>query len=181
MVLVPLSAVGEAEHFLRGVVSDALLILLGQQEHQQLLQLSILLSLVLLHPPDYRVVFLQQALVLLDEVPAQLLQVLLVVSQLLDLPSNRDLIVLVGIEFHLLILFLFDFPGDALEEVPGACLEVLVHVDVFPLVVAYFFEAVHVELPDEGGEIAMLEVDGEDILGEAGDALDGEGVSGGSP
>lgn len=63
----------------------------------------------------------------------------------------------------------------------GTRFEMFVHVHVFSLVMTYFFEAVHVELTDEGGKIPMFEVNGKNFLCEAGDALDGEGVPGRSP
>jgi hypothetical protein len=60
-------------------------------------------------------------------------------------------------------------------------LEILVHIDVLAVRVTDLAETVHVELADEGGEVAMLEVDGEDVFGKLGDVLDIEGIGGGSP
>lgn len=45
----------------------------------------------------------------------------------------------------------------------------------------YFSEAVHVELPDEGCEVAVLEVGWQHLLSESADAVDGETVSSGGP
>jgi len=59
----------------------------------------------------------------------------------------------------------------------GTRLEVLVHVNVFAFVVSDFFEAVHVELPDEGSKITMFEINRKNILSEACDTLDGEGIT----
>jgi len=42
----------------------------------------------------------------------------------------------------------------------GSCFEILVHVYILTFGMAYFFEAVHVELPNEGSEIFMFEVVG---------------------
>jgi hypothetical protein len=45
----------------------------------------------------------------------------------------------------------------------------------------YFVEAVHVELADEGEEVVVFEVLGEDFGGQASDASDYEGVALGGP
>ena len=63
----------------------------------------------------------------------------------------------------------------------GTRLEVLVHVYVLSFVVSDFFETIHVELSDEGGKVAMLEIGGKDILCEASDAFNGECVASGGP
>lgn len=63
----------------------------------------------------------------------------------------------------------------------GICFEVIVHVDILPFVVADLFKPIHVQLPDKGGKIPMLEVYGKNFLGEASDALDCKGFSGRSP
>lgn len=41
---------------------------------------------------------------------------------------------------------------------PSPFLEMLVHVDVVPIRMADLLEAIHVELPDEGSEVMVLEV-----------------------
>lgn len=43
--------------------------------------------------------------------------------------------------------------------------EVLVHVDVVAVGVARLAKAVHVELPNEGAEVAVLKIFGKDLLG----------------
>ena len=96
--------------------------------------------------------------------------------------AHRNFVVFAaGVGLHLLFLFLFDFTVDIFEEMSGTRLEVLVHVHILSFVVPDFFETVHVELSDEGGEIAMFEVGGKDVLCEASDAFDGKGVAGRGP
>lgn len=56
-------------------------------------------------------------------------------------------------------------------------LEVIVHVDVVSVGMAGFAEAVHVELSNEGAEVAVLEVTGQDLLGKASHLPDVEAVS----
>ena len=46
--------------------------------------------------------------------------------------------------------------------------------NVLVLLVSDFVKVIHVELADEGGEVAVPEVDGEDFLLEAVDIEDGE-------
>jgi hypothetical protein len=53
---------------------------------------------------------------------------------------------------------------------------VLVHVNIVALGVPHLAKSVHVELPDEGGEVLVLEVPRENVLGESGHALDIEGI-----
>ena len=113
-MLIPLTSVGEAEHFLRRIVSNTLVVLLSQQKHQQFFQFSIFYSLVIFHPSDYRMIFLQQTLVLLDKVTTQFLKIFLIIPQLLNLSSNRDLIVFIGIDLNLLVFFLLDLSIDVL-------------------------------------------------------------------
>ena len=55
---------------------------------------------------------------------------------------------------------------------PGAFLEMLVHVDVIPIGMAYLLEPVHIKLPDEGCEVVMFEVGGKGFLCESGDVFD---------
>lgn len=48
---------------------------------------------------------------------------------------------------------------------------------VLLLVASDLVEVVHVELANEGGEVGVLEVLGEDVVGEGEDVLDHEGVA----
>jgi hypothetical protein len=99
-------------------------------------------------------------------VPAKLFEVLLVVPELLDLVGYGGAFVLVVVEVELVVAVFLDFAGDVPEEVPGAHLKVAVHIDIVALIVANLAEAVHVELADEGGEVAVLEVHWQDVLRE---------------
>jgi hypothetical protein len=54
-------------------------------------------------------------------------------------------------------------------------------VDVLSVRVAYFSEAVHVELAYEGAKVAVFEVAWEDFFGEEGDVFDVERVASGGP
>ena len=81
----------------------------------------------------------------------------------------------------ILLLLLPDSSADVAQLVPASHLEVLIHVDVLSFLMADFAEAVHVELANEGGEVFMFEVFGEDFFGELGDTFDIKGVGGGCP
>lgn len=59
--------------------------------------------------------------------------------------------------------------------------EMVMHVYVLPVGVASFPEAVHVELPDEGRKVAVLEVLRKDLVGEFGDVFDVKTIAGGGP
>ena len=59
-------------------------------------------------------------------------------------------------------------------EIPGVSSELAVLKDVLVLLVADLVEVVHVELADEGGEVAVPEVGGQDLLLEALNIKDGE-------
>ena len=52
----------------------------------------------------------------------------------------------------------------------------IIFVHVLPVLVPYFVEAVHVELPDERREVAMLEIFGQNGIREPVDILDAEGI-----
>jgi hypothetical protein len=52
-------------------------------------------------------------------------------------------------------------------DLPGVSAELPVLKDILVELVADFVEIVHVELPDEGGEVFVAEVDGQDVLLEA--------------
>ena len=58
--------------------------------------------------------------------------------------------------------------------VPGVAAELAVFEDVAVEFVADFVEVVHVELPHEGAEVLVAEVDGQDFLFEAVHVHDGE-------
>ena len=60
------------------------------------------------------------------------------------------------------------------KGVPGVSAEFPVFKDALVLFIANFVEVIHVELPDEGGEVAVSEVDGKDLLFEAIDVDNGE-------
>jgi hypothetical protein len=60
------------------------------------------------------------------------------------------------------------------KEVLGVAAELAVFKNVLVLLVADFVEIIHVELADEGGEISVAEVNGEDFLLEAVHIEDGE-------
>ncbi len=141
---------------------------------------------------------LRHPLVLVHEIPAHLLQIALVRPQLLDLASHVRLatrfadfdLLLVSLPFltpltPLTLLTLLPILPPFSREVPeralGARPEVLVPVDVIAFGVTQFLEAVHVELADERGEVAVLEVLGEDVFGELANASDCEGVAFGGP
>lgn len=49
-------------------------------------------------------------------------------------------------------------------EVPGFSAELFVLENIFVLLVANFVKVVHIELPHEGGEVAMAKIDGENLL-----------------
>jgi hypothetical protein len=80
-----------------------------------------------------------------------------------------------------LLSLLPNFSVDIFKKLFAPNLKVLIHVDVFAIDMANFAETVHVELPDERREVAVLEVPGQYFLREFGDVLDIEGVAGGSP
>ena len=80
------------------------------------------------------------------------------------------------VECQLLLLVLPHLADNIGELGRVAFLKVLIHVDVVAVGVANLFEAVHVELPDEGGKIVMLEVARQHLLREPRDILDIEGV-----
>lgn len=61
-----------------------------------------------------------------------------------------------------------------MEEVPGVSAELPVFEDVLVKLVADLVEVIHVELPDEGGEVLVPEVGGQDFLLEAFNVEDGE-------
>lgn len=86
-----------------------------------------------------------------------------------------------AVDLNALLFVFFYFSGDVFEQVFEAKFEVFVHVNIISVGMAYFSEAVHVELSDERGEVAVFEVGGQYFFCELGDAVDGEGVGGGGP
>ena len=79
-----------------------------------------------------------------------------------------------GFVFLFDFVLVFDFPFDEMEEVSMSPDEEGVAEDVFAGIFAAFVEAVHVELADEGVDVAMAEVLGEDVVLEVIDFFDGE-------
>lgn len=60
------------------------------------------------------------------------------------------------------------------HDLPGVSSKLPVLEDILVELVADFVEIVHVELPDEGGEVFVAKVDGQDLLFEALHVQDGE-------
>jgi hypothetical protein len=85
-------------------------------------------------------------------------------------------IVILPVQFQLLLLILPHLADNIGELRRVAFLKVLIHVDVVAVGVANLFESVHIELPNEGGKIVMLEVTRQHLLREPRDILDIEGV-----
>lgn len=113
---------------------------------------------------------------------AEFFKIFLVGAQLLYLSRHSGVFVAIStIEFDLLLPVFFDFAGDVFEEVFGPLFEVIVHVDVVAVRMADLPEAVHVELADKGGKIAMFEVNGEDVFCKFADGVYAEGVTRGCP
>ena len=81
------------------------------------------------------------------------------------------------INFDLVVSLVFDLPGDIFEKMPGVGFEVLIHINIIALIVTYFAKAIHVELADKRGEVAVLEVYWKNFLCELADTLNCEGVS----
>lgn len=80
------------------------------------------------------------------------------------------------------VLFLeVDFPFDVFEEGAVTSFKAVILVDVLSIIMAYFPESVHVELPDKRGEVVVLEESGQNSLSKLTDAFNVEGVVGGGP
>jgi hypothetical protein len=73
-----------------------------------------------------------------------------------------------------LLFVVFYFPPDEVEDLWLSAQEEGVAEDVFAGVFAALMEAVHVELADEGVDVAVPEVFGEDVVLEVIDLLDGK-------
>ena len=95
-------------------------------------------------------------------------------------PSIRHIVIL-PVECQLLLLILPHLADNIGELGRVTFLKVLIHVDVVPVRVANLFESVHIELPNEGGKIVMLEVTREHLLCEPSDIFDIEGVQSAGP
>lgn len=67
------------------------------------------------------------------------------------------------------------------EEMWLASNEIVLRVDVVSITVAHFPKGVDVELADEGGIVAMLEVFREDVIGESGNIWNDEGIVSSGP
>jgi len=178
--------VGYCQLGLAGGVEQSVGGLLRKQIDEYLLKFLLLLLLLFVQPPHKVLVLLEQALVLVHEVSRHLLQILLIDPQFLDPLGDWDLGAaptggLVELNLRLLALLLLVLAADSPEQTLGARLEILVHVNILTLGVAYLVEAVHVELANEGGEVVVFEVLGQNLLSEPSNALYGEGVPGGSP
>jgi hypothetical protein len=76
--------------------------------------------------------------------------------------------------FLFFVFFILDFAFDEVEELRLSPLEEGMAEDVFGGVFSAFVEAVHVELSDEGVDVAVPEVFGEDVILEVIDLFDGE-------
>lgn len=63
-----------------------------------------------------------------------------------------------------MVALLSDFATDVLQLMIAACTEVGVRVDILALGVPGLLEAVHIELPDEGGVVVVLEIAWEDFF-----------------
>jgi hypothetical protein len=85
--------------------------------------------------------------------------------------------------FVLLLVFVlvFDFSPDEMEDIGLPPEKVRVAKNVFAGVFAAFVEAVHIELPDEGVDVPVPEVLGEDMVLELVDLFDGKLASVGHP
>ena len=70
---------------------------------------------------------------------------------------------------------------DVPEQLLVSCSEVLVHVDVVAVGVARLAKAVHVELSNEGAEVAVLKISRKDLFGEFSDLLYVEALAAGGP
>jgi hypothetical protein len=73
------------------------------------------------------------------------------------------------------------FPLDVFEQLSRACSEIFVLVDIVAVGVSVLFKTVHVELSDEGGEVAVFPVGRQDFFREFCDAFDDEGIGGAGP
>lgn len=70
---------------------------------------------------------------------------------------------------------------DVAQLSTGTCFEMFMHVDVLAIRMASFTKAIHIELADEGAEVAMLEVTRQHFLCESANVLNVKGVSAGCP
>ena len=64
---------------------------------------------------------------------------------------------------------------------PGSFFEILMHIHVFTIGMANFSEPVHIKLANKWRKVAMLEVNGQNLLRELGDILDIEAIGCWSP
>lgn len=99
-------------------------------------------------------------MILLDKMTTKFFQVFLIGSKLLDLPTNHRVYCGVPpiVKLNLVLLVLSYLASYVLQEVFGSFFEVLVGINVITISVAYFAEAVHVELAYEGCKIAVFEI-----------------------
>ena len=83
--------------------------------------------------------------------------------------------------FFFLVVLVFDFAFDEVEQLRMSPLEEGMAEDVLGGVFSAFVEAVHVELADEGVDVAVSEVFGEDVILEVINFFDGELAAVGHP
>jgi hypothetical protein len=93
---------------------------------------------------------------------AHLLQIFLVSLEFLNLPIDSvglpSFIVVSAVELYLVLTIFFDFTHNVFEEMLCSEFKILIRVYIISVRVPYFSETVHVELADEGSEIAVFEV-----------------------
>lgn len=164
---------------------------------EDLVQDALLLLGLLLDLVRQLLVLVQQDLVLADQLYAELLQLLLVFLHFLQLLGQAGLMRALG--FLILVLLgalvpIYDqtlapgwrlLPTDHSEGLLLSLHEILVAVHMLGLHaiegVAHLAEVVHVELADEGVVVGVFEVAGQDLLAEAAQVQDDEGVLLGRP
>lgn len=156
----------------------------GQEVDEYLLKFLFLCSLLAIESFDEILVFLQNALVLIDEVLAHFFKVFLIDFQLLNLFGDRCLDASVSaalVQLKLLLLLFLVLSADVLKQILSSCFEVLVHINIFPLRMAYFFEPIHIQLANKRSKVPMLEVLRQNFLRELCDIFNWKGIIVGSP
>ena len=106
-------------------------------------------------------IFLKQPLILLNEMPAEILEIMLIFSQLLYLSINTWIFMSSSaIYLYLVFLIFFDFSSDIFQEMLSSFFKVLILIYVLTFIMSYFSEAIHIELSYKRCEISVFEVDG---------------------